>query len=318
MTEARGGITEKPQSLADGGMPPGENQDLFDPASDRFIERRLCKQHDRETRFPADFPNFEEFVKQTAIHEDTAVETQIASITELGEKTVYDIGVEQDAHNFVANGFVVSNCGVRMLKTTLTYDDIRGHEEELVDELFDRIPSGLGAGGVVETDRDTINEILNRGMDWALENGFAIEKDLEHCEDQGVREESAAQTVSQEAKDRGSNQVGSLGSGNHFLEVQRVTDIYREDVADAYGLTEDQIVVLIHCGSRGLGHQVCTDYLRKIEQTHQGLLNELPDKELAAAPAGSQLAEMYYAAMGCAINFAWVNRQLVMYRTREV
>jgi tRNA-splicing ligase RtcB len=124
--------------------------------------------------------------------------------------------------------------------------------------------------------------------------------------------------VSQKAKDRGKNQIGSLGSGNHFLEVQRVTDIYRPAVAEEFGLEADQIVVLIHCGSRGLGHQVCTDYLREIEQTHGDLLAELPDKELAAAPAGSDLAEEYYGAMCAAINFAWVNRQLITHRVRQV
>ncbi|WP_327052631.1 RtcB family protein [Halomicrococcus gelatinilyticus] len=210
------------------------------------------------------------------------------------------------------------NCGVRMMRTNLTYDDLRGREEELVDGLFANVPSGLGGGGVVERGVDTVNEVLDRGMAWALDEGYATEADLAHCEDEGVREESDPSKVSQKAKDRGKNQLGSLGSGNHFLEVQRVTDVYREDVADAYGLEADQIVVLIHCGSRGLGHQVCTDYLRDIEKTHGGLLSKLPDRELAAAPAGSQLAEDYYGAMGAAINFAWVNRQLVMHRTRKV
>ncbi|WP_440005935.1 RtcB family protein [Halomicrococcus sp. SG-WS-1] len=210
------------------------------------------------------------------------------------------------------------NCGVRMMRTNLTYDDLKGNEEELVDSLFANVPSGLGGGGVVEAGVDTVDEVLDRGMAWALEEGYATEADLAHCEDEGVREESDPSKVSQKAKDRGKNQLGSLGSGNHFLEVQRVTDVFRADVADAYGLEEDQIVVLIHCGSRGLGHQICTDYLRDIEKAHAGLLSRLPDKELAAAPAGSQLAEDYYQAMGAAINFAWVNRQLVMYRTRQV
>jgi len=210
------------------------------------------------------------------------------------------------------------NCGVRMMKINLTYDDLRGREEELVDKLFANVPSGLGGGGIHEGTKADVEGILQRGMDWALEEGYAVDADLEHCEDEGRRPEADATKVSQKAKDRGKNQVGSLGSGNHFLEVQRVTDVYREDVASEFGLREDQVVVLIHCGSRGLGHQVCTDYLRDIERTHQGLLQRLPDKELAAAPAGSQLAEDYYGAMCAAINFAWVNRQLVMHRTRRV
>ena len=210
------------------------------------------------------------------------------------------------------------NCGVRMMRTNLTYSDLQGREEELVENLFSNIPSGLGGGGVVQVGGDEIEAILERGMDWALEEGWAVEDDLAHCEDEGFRPEANAEKVSKKARDRGANQVGSLGSGNHFLEVQRVTDVFREDVGGAFGLEEDQIVVLIHCGSRGLGHQVCTDYLRDIEQAHQGMLNELPDKELAAAPAGSQLAKDYYEAMCAAINFAWVNRQLIMHRTRQV
>jgi tRNA-splicing ligase RtcB (3'-phosphate/5'-hydroxy nucleic acid ligase) len=210
------------------------------------------------------------------------------------------------------------NCGVRMMRTNLAYDELRGREEELVDSLFANVPSGLGGGGIVEADVDTVDEILSRGVDWALEHGHAVEDDLLHCEDEGMREGADPSKVSQKAKDRGKNQIGSLGSGNHFLEVQRVTDVFDDEVGAAFGLEEDQIVVLIHCGSRGLGHQTCNDYLRKIEQQHQGLLNQLPDKELAAAPAGSQLAEDYYGAMNAAINFAWVNRQLIMHRTREV
>jgi len=210
------------------------------------------------------------------------------------------------------------NCGVRMMTTNLTYGDVRNREEELVDALFESIPSGLGGGGVVETDKGTLEEILDRGVEWAVENGHGVGEDLLHCEDEGRRPDADPSKISQKAKDRGKNQLGSLGSGNHFLEVQRVTDVFREDAADAYDLREDRIVVLIHCGSRGLGHQTCNDYLRRIEERHSGLLNELPDKELAAAPAGSRLAEDYYGAMCAAINFAWVNRQLIMHRVRTV
>ena len=210
------------------------------------------------------------------------------------------------------------NCGVRMVKTNLTYDDVQGREEELVDALFDAVPTGLGGGGVVESSHSAVEGILEDGMEWALHEGYAVPDDLEHCEDEGRRPDADPSAVSQKAKDRGANQIGSLGSGNHFLEVQRVTDIFRADVADAYGLEADQIVVLIHCGSRGLGHQVCSDYLRRIEDEHPDFLDSLPDKNLAAAPAGSALADEYYGAMCAAINFAWVNRQLIMHQTREV
>jgi tRNA-splicing ligase RtcB len=210
------------------------------------------------------------------------------------------------------------NCGVRMVKTNLTYDDVRGKEEELVEALFEAVPSGLGGGGVVQADTDAMEAILTEGVEWAVAEGYAVPDDLAHCEDNGKRPDADPDAVGQKAKDRGRNQVGSLGSGNHFLEVQRVTDVYREDVADAYGLEADRLVVLIHCGSRGLGHQVCSDYVREIEREHPEVMERLPDKELAAAPAGSELAERYYGAMCAAINFAWVNRQLITHRTREV
>ncbi len=210
------------------------------------------------------------------------------------------------------------NCGVRIMKTNLSYDEVRGQEEPLVNALFEAIPTGLGGGGVVQTDLADVEAVLERGLEWALESGWAVEADLAHCEDEGRRPEADAAAVSTEAKNRGRKQIGSLGSGNHFLEVQRVTDVFDPAIGEAYGLEEDQIVVLIHCGSRGLGHQVCTDYLRDIERTHRGLVNQLPDKELAAAPAGSQLADAYYRAMCASINFAWVNRQLIMHQTRQV
>nr|WP_276278943.1 RtcB family protein [Halorussus sp. DT72] len=315
--EKRERIAEKAVVLADGGTAVSEIKTQYD-INGRFIERSVWSGRDGRPRPPADFPSFEEFCEATEVQENLTVKTTIDSISEAGSETVYDIGVEHDAHNFVANQFVVSNCGVRMMKTNLSYEDVRGREEELVDALFANVPSGLGGGGIVEGDIDAVDAILDRGMEWALEEGWAVEEDLAHCEDEGVRHDSNPAKVSQKAKDRGKNQIGSLGSGNHFLEVQRVTDTYLDDVADAYGLEEDQIVVLIHCGSRGLGHQVCTDYLRDIEKAHAGLLNQLPDKELAAAPAGSHLAEDYYDAMCACINFAWVNRQLIMHRVRQV
>ena len=210
------------------------------------------------------------------------------------------------------------NCGVRMVRTNLSYDDVRGREAELVDALFEAIPSGLGGGGVIDGDADAIEGALERGVEWAVEEGYGIESDLSRCEDEGRRPDARPEYVTQKAIDRGRNQMGSLGSGNHFLEVQRVTDVFREGVAAEYGLEEDGIVVLIHCGSRGLGHQTCNDYLRRIEKEHGDLLASLPDKELAAAPAGSALADEYYGAMGACINFAWVNRQLITHRTREV
>jgi tRNA-splicing ligase RtcB len=313
--DERARIAADAKALADGGASPQDIKGTFD-INDRFIERSIWGERAGRPRPPADFPGFEAYCEQVSVAENLTVETTVSEILETDETTVYDIGVEHEAHNFIAGGFVVSNCGVRLLKTNLSYDDIRGTEETLVEALFANVPTGLGGGGIVEG--APIEDILGRGVEWAVEEDYGIESDLIHCEDSGVRRDADPGAVSKKAKDRGRNQVGSLGSGNHFLEVQRVTDIYRDEVAEAFGLEQDQVVVLIHCGSRGLGHQVCTDYLRDIEQTHQGLLDQLPDKELAAAPAGSQLAEEYYSAMCATINFAWVNRQVIMHRTRRV
>ena len=210
------------------------------------------------------------------------------------------------------------NCGVRMIKTNLSYSDLRGKEESLGKLLFNKVPAGLGKGGVLNTSLEDIEEILSLGVEWALSNGYAVPEDLDFCEDRGRRTDADPTKISLRAKQRGKNQVGSLGSGNHFLEVQRVVEIFREDVAHSYGLSQDQIVILIHPGSRGLGHQTCTDYLRKIEMEHATLLSKLPDKELAAAPSGSQLASDYYAAMCACINFAWTNRQIITYAVRLV
>jgi tRNA-splicing ligase RtcB len=314
--ENRTEIASEVARLADGGTPVSDLKVQYD-VNDRFVERSAWSGRKGRPRPPTDFPGYEEFREQLTVRDDRTVDATIESIEPAGEERVYDLGVEHEAHNFVADGFVVSNCGVRMLTTPLDYDDVHGREEDLVEALAEGIPAGLGGGGVVETDVATIDEILDRGMEWALDEGYATEADLAHCEDEGRRTDADPGAVSREAKERGAAQVGSLGSGNHFLEVQRVTDVYREDVADAFGLREDQVVVLIHCGSRGLGHQVCTNYLRKIEKRHPDLLAQLPEKELAAAPAGSELADAYYGAMCAATNFAWTNRQLIAHRVRE-
>jgi tRNA-splicing ligase RtcB len=304
--ERRERTRDETGTIADGGTPVSEARSKFG------IDDRPGRPYE------GSFPGFEEFCEEVTVSDDLTVEATVTGIEEGSRTSVYDIGVEHDAHNFLAGGFVVSNCGVRMIKTDLTYDDLQGRERELVDGLFDAVPAGLGGGGVAHLSREELGEVLERGVEWAVEKDYAVTNDLEHCEDEGRFAGADPDAVSEKAKNRGKEQVGSLGSGNHFLEVQRVTDVFLEDVAKAYGLRENQVVVLVHCGSRGLGHQVCTDYLRKIEKEHGDLLERLPDKELAAAPAGSALAAQYYGAMGAAINFAWTNRQLITHRTREV
>ena len=208
------------------------------------------------------------------------------------------------------------NCGVRVLRTDLDYGDVQGREEDLVERLYDLVPCGLGKGGYVTVDREDLDGILDRGMEWMAEAGHARPADLAHCEEEG-RLDGDPDAVPDDAKRRGVKQVGSLGSGNHFLEVQRVADVYDDDTADAYGLREDQVVVMIHSGSRGLGHQVCQDYIRRFEKTYPDLVDSLPDRQLVYAPLGDQAADDYLGAMNAAANFAWANRQAMTQAVRE-
>ncbi|MDY6776913.1 MAG: RtcB family protein [Candidatus Nanohaloarchaea archaeon] len=315
--KSRAEVAEKAVELYDDGAAPKDLKQRFE-VNDRFIERSIWSGRETKIRPPEDFPDFEDYREDTEVKENLTVPAKIASIESVGRKPVYDIGVEHEAHNFQANGFVVSNCGVRVVKTDLDYEDVKGREEQLANILFQQVPSGLGEGAVAGSlSKSDVEDIGREGVKWALENGYAVEDDLEHCEDEGFREGGKPEHFSEKAKDRAKEQVGSLGSGNHFLEVQRVGDIYDEETAEEYGLRENQVVVMIHCGSRGLGHQVCSDYLRKIEKEHESELEELPDRELAYAPSGSRLEEEYYGAMNAAINFAWVNRQLIMHQVRQ-
>ncbi len=214
-----------------------------------------------------------------------------------------------------AIGFDI-NCGVRVLKTDLEAEDLRGKEQQLANILYSKIPCGLGKGGYIETDREDLREILDHGMEWMLENDYAKEEDLEHCEENG-KLEGDYRKVPEEARQRGVKQVGSLGSGNHFLEVQTVSDIYDEETAEAYGLEENQVLVMIHSGSRGLGHQTCTEYLRRFEKEFPDIAESVPEKNLMYGPLESQIAQDYWKAMNSAANFAWANRQAMTQGVRD-
>lgn len=214
-----------------------------------------------------------------------------------------------------AIGFDI-NCGVRVLKTDLTAKEIEGREKQLANILFSKIPSGLGEGGYIDVDRTELDQILEEGMDWMLENGHATESDLERCEENGSLPGDASK-VPEKSKKRGVDQLGSLGSGNHFLEVQVVDEVFSDEKAEAYGLEEDQVLVMIHCGSRGLGHQTCTEYLRKFEKQYTELAEELPDKNLMYGPLSEEVPESYRRAMYASANFAWANRQAITQGVRD-
>ncbi len=210
------------------------------------------------------------------------------------------------------------NCGVRLIRTNLNEKDVRPKLKDLVLELFKSIPSGVGSKGTVRVSSSDLDEVLVRGVQWAVDNGYGSNDDADVCEENGQIKNADPNKVSQTARKRGSPQLGSLGSGNHFLEVQRVDQIHDKEAAKRMGIyNEGQITVLIHCGSRGFGHQVCSDYLRTSEQALQKYKINLVDRELACVPNSSEEGESYRKAMFAALNFAWSNRQMITHWTRK-
>jgi tRNA-splicing ligase RtcB len=223
-----------------------------------------------------------------------------------------------------ANGGVVSpggvgfdiNCGVRLLASKLNRAAAVPKMRDLVNQLFRDVPSGTGSKGPVACDLKQLDDVLERGAAAIVERGLGEPADLEFCEESGTMDGANAGKVSDRAKQRGRTQIGTLGSGNHFLEVQYVEKIFEPEVATVFGLEADQIVVLIHCGSRGLGHQVCTDFLKVMNEAMPRYSIALPDRQLACVPLRSAEAKDYLAAMAASANFAWANRQAITHSTR--
>jgi len=210
------------------------------------------------------------------------------------------------------------NCGVRLLHTNLERKDVSGRMEELVNALFSNIPSGVGSRRKdMKLTGPTLKEVLRHGSAWAVKNGYGEPSDLAHIEANGKIEGADPGAVSQFALDRGKDQLGTLGSGNHFVEIGYVTDIYDDKVANALGLFKDQITVIVHTGSRGLGHQVCDDYIKVMLKATSKYKIELPDRQLCCAPLTSPEGQRYLAAMAAAANFAFANRQMITHWVRE-
>lgn len=206
------------------------------------------------------------------------------------------------------------NCGCRLVATDLVLADIEGKTKALVDQLFRDVPSGVGSKGAIpKVARDELERLVIRGAAWAVERGYGSAADLSHTESDGAMPGGDPQSVSDRAYLRGQDQVGTLGSGNHFLELQMVDTIYDREAAAAYGLFEGQVTVMIHCGSRGFGYQVCEDYLAVMAEASRRYGITLPDRQLACAPITSPEGRRYLAAMACAANYAWANRQMIMH-----
>jgi tRNA-splicing ligase RtcB (3'-phosphate/5'-hydroxy nucleic acid ligase) len=209
------------------------------------------------------------------------------------------------------------NCGVRLLASTLALDDVRPKIRELVNQLFRDIPSGAGRGGCIQISYKDLDRILVEGAGWMVAHGYGYPEDLAHSEEGGAIGGADPSAVGDRPKKRGLPQIGTLGSGNHFLEVQYVERIFEPLIAQRLGLYENEIVVLIHSGSRGFGHQVCTDYLRDMDQAMARYGISLPDRQLACVPVKSSEGQAYLAAMRASANFAWANRQGMTHFTRQ-
>jgi len=209
------------------------------------------------------------------------------------------------------------NCGVRLLKSEYTENEIRPYLDKLATEIQKEVPSGLGRGRKIKLSIEQINKILEGGVPYLVEKGYGEKEDIENCEHQGKMEMADGNCVSGKAKNRGRDQVGTLGSGNHFCEIQKVEEVFDEKIAETFGLFKGQVVVMIHTGSRGLGHQNCTDYLRILMPIYPKYGIKLPDKELCCVPFNSPEGQRFFRAMSCACNFAWANRQMITYYIRK-
>lgn len=213
-------------------------------------------------------------------------------------------------------GFDIS-CGVRTLQTNLMREQIEGVKSRLADTLFARIPAGVGSTGLLRLSAAEMDEMLTRGAAWAVERGYGTTADLERIEEAGMMRHAKPGAVSVKAKKRQRDEMGTLGSGNHYLEVQEVNEIFAPAIADRLGLQRGQVIVSIHCGSRGLGHQIGTEFLKEMVVSAASYGIELPDRELACAPIRSELGERYLGAMRAAINCALANRQIITHLVRE-
>lgn len=292
-----------------------------DLSNERFIERAIYSEKEISPRIPTSFPTFEEFCAEVSVGSINSgmVWEKIGDITlsdYIGQ--VYDFTVNHLDHNFVASGFVVSNCGVRLLTTNLKENEVRPKLKELVDELYKQIPTGVGRSGKYKFDKKELRRLMEKGSSYLLKRDLAVERDIECTEANGCLPDADPDAISDRALERGAEQCGTLGSGNHFLEVQIVDEIFDQEAANVIGIAKGQICVMIHSGSRGLGYQVCDDALLKLRYTPGKYGIKLPDRQLVCAPVDSPEGRDYLGAMRAAANFAWCNRQLLMWQTREV
>jgi tRNA-splicing ligase RtcB (3'-phosphate/5'-hydroxy nucleic acid ligase) len=209
------------------------------------------------------------------------------------------------------------NCGVRLVRTGLTVEQVKPKIKQLADKLFTNVPSGVGSEGKLRLSHEELDKVAREGTAWAVEKGYGWKEDIERTEEYGRMDGADPSKVTPTAKARGKSQIGTLGAGNHFLEIQKVEKIMHESAAKSFGLAENEVVVMIHCGSRGYGHQICTDNLGSMLNLANKMNLWLPDRELVYAPIKSREAQDYLAGMKCAVNFAFANRQMIMHWVRQ-
>lgn len=285
----------------------------------RFIERSIYSERKNDPRISYVALNFVDFLDENtkSLGKSGMVWDEIVSIEEIpAVEYVYDFTVKHSDHNFLANNFVVSNCGVRLLKTNFQYEDIKDKIKDLVYALFNNVPAGVGSKGEIRVSAREEKQLLLRGAKWAVENGYGAAEDLENTEEYGAIPGADPDAVSERAYERGKAQSGTLGSGNHFLEVQIIDQLYDSRLCDEFGLDLGQVMVMIHSGSRGFGYQICEDYVKDMMRCLQKYNINVPDRQLACAPVNSPEAKQYLAAMRCAANYAWANRQCLMHLAR--
>jgi len=291
----------------------------------------ISKSFRSDMRVPARIYASERLLQET---EDTAL-TQLVNTTTMPGIVKYAIAMP-DIHSgygppiggvgamkipegVISPGFVGydENCGCRLLLSNHQEKEISPYLDKLATEIQKEVPSGLGRGRKIKLSVEQINKILEEGVPYLVKQGYGEEEDIQHCEEGGRMGLADASYVSERAKNRGRNQVGTLGSGNHFLEIQKVEEIFDEESAKVFGLFKNQAVVMVHTGSRGLGHQNCTDYLRVVMQAMPKYNIKLPDRELACVPFSSPEGQRFFKAMSAASNFAWSNRHMIAHYVRK-
>jgi tRNA-splicing ligase RtcB len=321
LRDERNGVRQKAVAMYASGMPAGQIVKYLasDVAGPSFVRHSIWQTRGSARVWRS--IRLDEFIAAFEEGRSGLVYDKVVSMESVPyDGPVFDVTIDNLNHNFVADGVVVSNCGMRLIRTNLRYSEVKPRIKELVDLLFRLIPTGVGVKGFVKVSQSQFEDVMRWGVKWCAENGYGWADDVEKVEEGGFIKGANPAKVSQQASSRGISQLGTLGSGNHYCEVQVVDParFFDAGLAKHFGLVhEDQVVVMVHCGSRGFGHQVGSDYLRVFDGAMKRYGITVRDRELACAPFSSNEGQDYYGAMVCAANMAFANRQVIVHRIRE-